>query len=222
MTHPYGTYLANIFIRPARAARDLTEEENLLKVSLISYAIGVGAYIIIVLLGYHALGWDAFPFRRYYPHYLSPYWWEIFVVPVWGGMLAFAYGAPSYLLGRLFGGKGSFGQVMSVVLLATIVSLPLQLVMDGIGVLSDSDAILRFAVYGNNYRGSEQFATGFGWVISNFYIYIAMTWQMVVTVVGLTVIHRTPWYTHIPAMLGGTGIFFGFLLLIRDYVALII
>jgi len=38
---------------------------------------------VIVLMGYRDLSWDAFPYKEYYPHYFGPYWWEVFLVPVW-------------------------------------------------------------------------------------------------------------------------------------------
>jgi hypothetical protein len=43
-----------------------------------------------------------------------------------------------------------------------------------------------------------------------------------VTLVGLTIIHRIRWYLNLPGILVGNAIFMAFLLLIRDYVALII
>jgi len=49
-----------------------------------------------------------------------------------------------------------------------------------------------------------------------------MGWQGIVTVIGLTVIHRIRWYANIPGIVIGNAILIVFLLLIRDYVALIV
>jgi hypothetical protein len=60
------------------------------------------------------------------------------------------------------------------------------------------------------------------WFIRSSYAYFAMSWQGIVTIIGLTVIHRNRWYANIPGIVVGNAIFMVFLLLIRDYVALII
>lgn len=49
-----------------------------------------------------------------------------------------------------------------------------------------------------------------------------MGWQAIVTIIGLTVIHKIIWYKNVPGLIVGNLIFVGFLLLIKDYVALII
>jgi hypothetical protein len=60
------------------------------------------------------------------------------------------------------------------------------------------------------------------WIIQQSYAYLAMGWQGIATLVGLTVIHRNRWFANIPGIVVGNVIFMVFLLLIRDYVALII
>jgi len=47
-----------------------------------------------------------------------------------------------------------------------------------------------------------------------------MTWQGVVTIIGLSIIHKIRWYKNLPALILGDGILF--LILIRNYVALIV
>lgn len=116
-------YLVNIFIHPIRAAQSIMEERKLWPIIISCYLIGVLSYIIIVLLGYQELGWADFPYKEYYPYYFSPFWWEVFVVPIWGLMIACAFGIPAYFLGRIFGGTATFMQTIALVLLASIVSL---------------------------------------------------------------------------------------------------
>ena len=60
------------------------------------------------------------------------------------------------------------------------------------------------------------------WFIQQSYAYFAMAWQGIVTLIGLTVIHRNRWFANIPGIVVGNVVFVVFLLLIRDYVALII
>ena len=60
------------------------------------------------------------------------------------------------------------------------------------------------------------------WFIQQSYAYLAMGWQGIVTLIGLSVVHDNRWYTNIPGILVGNLIFVLFLLLIRDHVALII
>jgi hypothetical protein len=70
MSKNYGFYLLNIFANPARTTRAIIEGKRLLKITGYSFLIGSILYVIIVILGYHALGWSNFPHKQYYPHYL--------------------------------------------------------------------------------------------------------------------------------------------------------
>lgn len=141
---------------------------------------------------------------------------------MWGLVLALGYAIPGFLLGRLFGGQGTFSQTLAAVLLATIVSLPIFIAVDVLTILFEPEWIVRFATYGDNFIPLGEAPNKLMWFIETFYSYVAMTWQGVVTVVGLTVIHRIPWWKNVPTVIAGTGVFVLFLLLIRDYVALII
>jgi hypothetical protein len=217
-----GFYLLNVFTNPRRAYLALATERMLWPLIAWFFLIGAGLYVVVVTLGYQALGWDAFPYKQYYPHYFDPYWWEVFVVPLWGLVLALGYAIPGYLLGRLFGGQGTFSQILAAVLLATIVSLPIFIIVDVLTILFEPEWIVRFATYGDNFIPLNEAPHKLLWLVETSYSYVAMTWQGVVTVVGLTVLHRIQWWKNVPAVLAGTGIFVLFLLLIRDYVALII
>ena len=76
--------------------------------------------------------------------------------------------------------------------------------------------------YGDNFVPYSEYPNAVVWIIEVSYMYIAMTWQGIVTIIGLTIIHKIRWYKNIPGLVLGTLVFFGFLLLIADYVALII
>jgi hypothetical protein len=194
MTPSYWFDLRNVFIYPAKAARALRDEQRLSRVSWISYSIGVLSYAMIVYLGYSAIGLRDFPHRVYYPHYFSPCWWEFFVLPVWGGVLALGYAVPAYLMARLLGGQGTWRQTLALVLLASVVSVPVSLIVDAWGILRFPELRVAFAKYGpqgvtpDMYRG-EVFRVANTW-----YAYVSMAWQGIATGIGLAAIHRTKWY----------------------------
>jgi len=219
MTNNYWFYLKNIFINPVRAANGVLEENKLRNVALFGFLVGGLFYIIIVVIDYQALGWGNFPYKEYYPHYFSPYWWEVFVVPIWGLVIAFGFGIPCYFVGKLFGGKGTFSQVIAFVLLASIVSLPIMVAVDALTVIYYPDWVIQFAKYGGiTYSSDTDTAMRF---IHAFYSWIAMSWQGIVTIIGLTIIHKIRWYKNILGLVLGFVIFSIFILLIKDYVALI-
>lgn len=222
MTHTYWFYLKGIFIDPATAAKAILEEVRLARVAWMSFWIGVLSYVVIVALGYSAIGWGRFPYTDYYPHYFSPYWWEFLVLPVWGAVLALGYGLPSYLIGRLLGGSGTWTQVLAFVLLASVVSLPIFLLVDAYTVIWQPELIIEFAKFGQAGVTPDLYTSEIFRFAHTWYSYITMAWQGIVTVIGLAVIHRIKWYKNVPGLVVGSGIFTLFLLLIRDYVALII
>jgi len=221
MTKNYWFYFKNIFINPVAAAKAVIEEQVLWRVMLWSFLLGCVPYWIIVFKGYQNLGWDAFPYKTYYPHYFSPYWWELLVVPIWGLVIAFGFGIPCYFLGRLFKGQATFTQVLTVVLLAAVVSLPIVVTVDLLDLRDPADTV-DFAKTGQATHPYEPGESRIAWLIQETYFYVAMTWQGIVTLIGLSVIHRIRWYWNIPGLVAGNIIFFGFLMLIKDYVALII
>jgi len=130
MTNNLWSYLKNIFINPIAAAYGITTEKNLWPLIVVSSLLGMVPYWLIVLLGYSALGWEAFPYKQYYPDYFDPYWWEMLLVPVWALVIALGFGIPCYFLGQLFGGKATFIQVIALVMLASVVSLPIFVLVD--------------------------------------------------------------------------------------------
>lgn len=79
-----------------------------------SSLLGMVPYWVIVLLGYRDLGWGAFPYKEYYPYYFDPYWWELFLIPLWALVIALGFGFPCYFLGIWFGGRGTFKQVVAL------------------------------------------------------------------------------------------------------------
>jgi len=219
MTNNYWFYLKNIFINPVKAANGILYEKSLGKVALFSFLIGSLLYVIIVVMDYQALGWGNFPYKEYYPHYFSPYWWEVFVNPIWGLVIALGFGIPCYFIGRLFGGKGAFWQVIAFVLLASIVSLPIMVAVDALRVIYYPEWVIQFAKYGEMTYSPD--TNRIVWFIDVSYAWIAMTWQGIVTIIGLTIIHKISWYKNILGLVLGFVIFSIFILLIRDYVALI-
>jgi hypothetical protein len=222
MRNTYWFYLKNIFINPIKAAEGISNETHLGRVAIISFLIGSFLYVGIVLMGYQALGWGDFPYKQYYPNYFDPYWWEVFVNPIWGLVIAFGFGIPCYWVGKLLGGKGRFGQVITFVLLASLVSLPIMVIVDVYTIIKDPSWIIRFAETGSNFVPYESYPDKFMWVVEVSYAFVAMAWQAIVTLIGLTIIHRISWYKNVPGLILGNMIFVGFLLLIRDHVALII
>lgn len=220
MTNSLWFYLKNIFVNPVAAARGILTEKRPWTLIIVSSLLGIIPYWLIVLLGYAALGWDAFPYKQYYPHYFDPYWWEMLLVPVWGLVIALGFSIPCYYLGKWFGGKANFTQVLAVVTLASVVSLPIFVLVDL--TLYNPEQVLTFAKTG---VAVQPYVTGENWlvwIIQQSYAYFAMGWQAIVTLIGLTVIHRNRWFANIPGIVVGNVIFMVFLLLIRDYVALII
>lgn len=213
-------YIKNIFINPVAAAKGISGENNLWPLIIVAFLLGIIPYLLIVLLGYSALGWEKFPYRDYYPYYFDPYWWELMIVPVWGLMIALAFGAPCYLFGRLFGGKATFIQVIAVVMLASVVSLPIFLLVDF--TMYNPNQIIEFAKTGVAVGAYAQGENCFIWIVQQSYAYIAMGWQAIVTLVGLTIIHKIRWYANLPGLILGNAIFVAFLFMIRDYVALIV
>lgn len=183
----YWFYLRNIFINPVMAARALRQEKRLWNVTLWSWVVGVFLYTIVVLFGYQALDWGEFPYYEYYPHYFNPYWWEVFVVPVWRLAIALGYVLSCYYIGRWLGGEASFWQVLAFVLLASIVSIPVFIVVDLLTIFYDPDWIIRFAKYGENFIPMNEYDNSLVWVIETWYSAIAMTWQGMVTLVGLII-----------------------------------
>ncbi|MFZ5881915.1 MAG: hypothetical protein ACOY0R_21305 [Chloroflexota bacterium] len=220
MTRNFGFYLRNIFLNPVAAAEGISAEKNLWPLILVSSLLGILPYWLIVLLGYQALGWNAFPYKQYYPYYFDPYWWEMLVVPVWGLAIAVGFSLPCYYFGKWFGGKATFSQVVAMVMLGSVVSLPIFVLVDL--TLYDPNQIIEFAKTGvavHPYIPGENWLV---WFIQQSYAYFAMGWQGIVTLIGLTVIHRNRWFANIPGIVAGNVVFVVFLLLIRDYVALII
>jgi hypothetical protein len=111
-------------------------------------------------------------------------------------------------------------QVVAIIMLASVVSLPIMVTVDLL--MPDPESTYQFATTGvalNPFQPGERRIL---WLIQQSYFFIAMTWQGVVTLVGLTAVHRSRWYLQIPGILLGNAIFFGFMLVIKDYVALII
>ena len=142
------------------------------------------------------------------------------MVPIWGLVIALGFGIPCYFVGRLFSGKGTLWQVIAFVLLASIVSLPIMVAIDALRVIYHPDWVIQFAKYGEiTYSSNTDKIVLF---IEAFYAWIAMSWQGIVTIIGLTIIHKISWYNNILGLVLGFGIFVLFLLLIADYVALII
>jgi hypothetical protein len=220
MTYSIWFYLKNVFINPKAAANAITEEQNLWLLIIWSSLLGIIPYWLIVILGYRDLGWGAFPYKEYYPYYFEPYWWEMFLVPVWGLVIALGFGLPCYFFGKWLGGQGTFKQVVAIIMLASVVSLPIMVTVDLL--LPNPESTYQFATTGtalNNYQPGENYLI---WIIEQSYFFIAMAWQGIVTLVGLAVIHHTRWYLQIPGLVLGNMLFFAFLLAIRDYVALII
>ena len=220
MTRSIWFYLKNIFINPVAAAMGISEEKYLWKLIVISSLLGMIPYWLIVLLGYQALGWYAFPYKQYYPHYFDPYWWEMLVVPVWALVIALGFSIPCYYLGKWFGGKATFTQVLAVVMLGSVVSLPIFVLVDL--TMYDPKQIIEFAKTGMAVHPYVMGENWLVWFIQSSYAYFAMGWQGIVTIIGLTVVHRNRWYANIPGIVAGNAIFMVFLLLIRDYMALII
>lgn len=213
-------YLKNIFINPVAAAKAIAQERKLWPLILWSSLLGILPYLLIVVLGYRDLGWDAFPYKQYYPHYFDPYWWEIFLVPVWSLVIAFGFGLPCYFLGRWFGGKGRFKQVLAMIMLASVVSLPIMVTVDLL--IPNPELTYQFATTGTSLNPYQPGESRFVWLIEQSYFFVAMAWQGIVTLVGLAVIQRTRWYLQLPGLIIGNALFFAFLLAIRDHVALII
>ena len=142
------------------------------------------------------------------------------VVPVWGVVLGLGFSLPGYFLGKWFGGKASFAQVLAIVMLGSVVSLPLFVLVDLF--MWNPAHIIEFAKTG---VATQVYIPGENWLvwfIQQSYAYFAMGWEAVITLVGLTVVHRNRWYLNIPGLVVGNGIFITFLLLIKDYVALIV
>lgn len=218
----YRKFLMNIFVNPIKAAKEIKEQIDNKYISVYSFIIAATLYIAIVLMGYYMLGWGDFDYKKYYPHYFDPFWWEVVVVPIWGLVIAFGFGIPSYYIGKLFGGEGTYSQVIAFVLLASIVSLPIFVVVDVFTIFYDPEWIIRFATEGSNFIPIDEYPNKLVWYIETYYSAVAMTWQGIVTLIGLTIIHKIKWYKNIPAIILGNVIFIVFLLLIRDYVALII
>ena len=220
MTQNFWFYLKNIFFHPMKAARAIAVEKNLWPLIIISSLIGILPYWIIVLRGYQALGWGAFPYKQYYPHYFDPYWWEMLLVPVWGLVLALSLSIPCTFLGQWLGGKASFTTVLAIVMLGSVVSLPIFVFVDLF--MWNPQHVIEFAKTGvatQAYLPGENWLV---WFIQQSYAYFAMGWEAIVTLVGLTVVHRNRWYANLPGIVIGNGMFIVFLLLIKDYVALII
>jgi len=143
--------------------------------------LGMVPYWVIVLLGYRDLGWSTFPYKEYYPYYFDPYWWEMFLVPVWGAVIALSFGLPCYYLGKRFGGKATFKQVLAIVMLASIVSLPIMVTVDLL--IPNPEHTYQFATTGsslNPYQPGENLVL---WVVEQTYFYAAMTWQGIVTLI---------------------------------------
>jgi len=221
MSYSYWFYLKNIFINPNKAARAILEESQLKQIALISFLFGSFSYILITLWGYQVIGWGDFPYRDYYPYYFSPYWWEVFLNPIWGAVIAFGYGLPCYYFGKLFGGKGAFWQVFAFVLLASIVSLPIFILVDAYRFVYLPELVIAFAKHGPAGIAPSAYPNNLVYIIDTSYAYVTMTWQGIVTVAGLSIIHKIRWYKNVPAIVAGSVIFTIFILLIRDYVALI-
>jgi len=218
--HSLWFYLKTIFINPVAAAEGIRGEKNLWPLIAISSLLGMVPYWLIVLLGYSALGWGAFPYKQYYPYYFDPYWWEMLVVPVWAVVIALGFSLPCYFLGKWLGGKATFTQVLAVVMLGSVVSLPIFVLVDL--ALYDPNQIIEFAKTGVAVHPNGMGENWLVWFFQSSYAYFAMGWEGIVTIIGLTVIHRNRWYLNLPGIVAGNGIFMLFLLSIRDYVALII
>ena len=110
--------------------------------------------------------------------------------------------------------------------LQALCSQPLQLLP--VSTLPGSQAV-RQRPYNlplrQNRPGNTPYVSGENWLvwfIQQSYAYFAMGWHGIVTLVGLTVFLRNRWYANLPGIVLGNVIFIVFLLLIRDYVALII
>ncbi len=220
MTRSIWFYLKNIFVKPVTAAEGISTEKNLGRLILVSSLVGILPYWLIVFLGYQALGWEAFPYKQYYPHYFDPYWWEMLIVPIWALVIAFGFSIPCYYLGKWFGGQATFTQVLAVVMLGSVVSLPIFVLVDL--TMYDPNQIIEFAKTGVAVHPYVMGENWLAWFIQSSYAYFAMGWQGIVTILGLTVIHHNRWHANIPGIVVGNAIFVVFLLLIRDYVALII
>jgi hypothetical protein len=175
MTHKPGFYLKNIFIKPAAAARAISVENNLWPLIIVSSLLGMIPYWLIVLRGYSALGWDAFPYKQYYPHYFDPYWWEMLLVPVWALVIALGFSIPCYFIGKWFGGKAILTQVLAMVMLGSVVSLPIFVLVDLF--LSDPEQVMIFAQTGVATHPYIPGESWLAWFIQQSYAYIAMGWQ---------------------------------------------
>jgi len=97
-----------------------------------------------------------------------------------------------------------------------------MVIVDVYTIVMDPEWIIRFAETGSNFIPYHEYPDKFMWMIEVSYAFVAMGWQAVVTIIGLTVIHEIKWYKNIPGIVIGNMVFVVFLLLIKDYVALII
>jgi hypothetical protein len=220
MTHSLWFYIFNIFFHPKAATEAILTEKKLWPLIIVSSLLGMVPYWIIVLLGYSALGWGSFPYRQYYPYYFDPYWWEMLVVPIWALVIALGFSVPCYIIGKWFSGKATFLQVLAVVMLASVVSLPIFILVDI--TMYNPNQIIEFAKTGIAVQPYPPQGNWLPWIIQQSYAYIAMGWQGIVTLIGLSAVHRIRWYKNIPGIVAGNVVFMVFLLLIQDYVALIV
>ncbi len=97
-------------------------------------------------------------------------------------------------------------------MLASVVSLPVFVLVDL--TMYNPNQIIEFAETGIAVQPYISGENWIAWFIQQSYAYIAMGWQAIVTLVGLTVIHRIRWYANIPGIVVGNAIFITFLLLI--------
>jgi hypothetical protein len=191
-------------------------------VSWLGFLLGSLTYVANVLLGYHILGWGDFPYRQYYPNYFSPYWWEVFLVPVWGLVIAFGFSVPCYYFGKWVGGKATFAQTLAIILLASAVSLPIMLIVDTLRMVYFPGVVADTVIHGVSSWTMADYPSPLIWFIDKTYAYAAMAWQGVASVIGLAVIHKISWWKNLPGLVVGNALLAVFLMSIRDFVALII
>lgn len=224
MLRNFFGYFVGVILHPSRTIEEILSDDRMLRYGLFSYLIYSVYYTVFVTYGYLILDQAGFQYQTYYPNYPSPYYWEIFMVPLlflvqWLTLALVAYGGARFL-----NGKGTFLHTFAVLGLALFVpQLVTYAVVDTPNALLMPQSILEFAKAGDYAKNVSVFGPPGSLLrqVADSYLYIALLWALVVSAMAVAKAQKISFWKALPFVVLGMVWIAPIIVLTKNYVVLL-